>query len=82
MFFIIGGYLGNFFGILLFLITLFCVYFFRDPSRNVIINENYILSPGDGTVFEISDVDEPIFINDKSKIIKIFLSVLNVHRCR
>jgi len=25
------------------------------------------------------DVDEPIFINDKSKIIKIFLSVLNVH---
>jgi len=77
--FIVGGLLCDVLSILLFLITLFCFYFFRDPSRNVIINENNILSPADGTVFEISEVEEPLFIKEKVKIIKIFLSVLNVH---
>ncbi|MBN1384304.1 MAG: phosphatidylserine decarboxylase family protein [Elusimicrobia bacterium] len=78
-FFYGGGISGYIIGGLFFLLTLFCLYFFRDPVRNVRIDENKILSPADGTIFEISDVDEPLFIKGRTKVIKIFLSVLNVH---
>lgn len=79
IFFISGGNLNYIFGAVFFLLTCFCFYFFRDPKRTVVIDENVILSPADGTVFEISDVDEPLVIKGKSKIVKIFLSVFNVH---
>lgn len=79
IFFISGGILGYIFGTLFLIIMCFCFYFFRDPKRNVEINENLILSPADGTVFEISDIDEPLVVKGKAKIVKIFLSVFNVH---
>ena len=62
-----------------FLLFVFCFYFFRDPVRNIGKDENIILSPADGTVFEISETDEPHFIKTRAKIVKIFLSVFNVH---
>ncbi len=54
------------------IITLFLLFFFRDPERKVIINENYVLSPADGKVIEISE-------KEGEKLIKIFMSPLNVH---
>jgi len=62
-----------------FLLFAFCFYFFRDPRRDIERDENIILSPADGTVFEISETDEPHFIKGRTKIVKIFLSVFNVH---
>ena len=79
IFFISGGLLNNIFGAVFFLLMCFCFYFFRDPYRKITIDENVILSPADGTVFEISDIDEPLVIKGKAKIVKIFLSVFNVH---
>ncbi|HAX62286.1 MAG TPA: phosphatidylserine decarboxylase family protein [Elusimicrobia bacterium] len=79
IFFISGGVLNYIFSAVFFLLVCFCFYFFRDPKRTIAIDENVILSPADGTVFEISDVDEPLVIKGRAKIVKIFLSVFNVH---
>ena len=60
-------------------LTLFSIYFFRDPQR-IPPNNNGFLSPADGTVVQIIDVeDEEI---GSAKQISIFLSIFNVHRQR
>ena len=60
-------------------LTLFSMYFFRDPQR-IPPNNNGFLSPADGKVVQIIDVeDEEI---GPAKQISIFLSVFNVHRQR
>jgi len=79
IFFISGGVINFFFGFVFFLLICFCFYFFRDPIRIITVDEHLILSPADGTVFEISDVEEPLVIKGKAKIVKIFLSVFNIH---
>ena len=61
------------------LFFLFTAYFFRDPERAAPAGENLILSPADGTVIGITEVDEPLFIHGKAMQISIFMSPLNVH---
>lgn len=55
------------------------VQFFRNPSRNTIINENHVIAPCDGKVVVIEEVEEPEYFKDKRKQISIFMSPLNVH---
>ena len=53
-------------------------YFFRDPIRNILYNEQNFLSPADGRIISIEDwEDEDI---GKATKIAIFLSFFNVHR--
>ena len=60
-------------------LTLFSMYFFRDPQR-IPPNNNGFLSPADGKVVQIINVeDEEI---GSAKQISIFLSIFNVHRQR
>jgi phosphatidylserine decarboxylase len=61
------------------IIFLFNFYFFRDPERTIPEDENLILSPADGTVVLIEEVDEPYYFKTKVKRVSIFLSVFNVH---
>ncbi|MDR2772107.1 MAG: phosphatidylserine decarboxylase [Elusimicrobiota bacterium] len=58
--------------ILLFLIALFCCYFFRDPAVKITKGDNLVLSPCNGTVLEVSE-------NESEKVIRVFLSVFDVH---
>lgn len=62
-----------------FILLLFVVYFFRDPYRKIDFNENTIISPADGTIMDINEVDSSDFENGKAKKISIFLSLFNVH---
>ncbi|MEI6231714.1 MAG: phosphatidylserine decarboxylase [Planctomycetota bacterium] len=55
------------------------VWFFRDPDRRGPNEPNTYLSPADGTVADIIEVDAPDFICGKALRIGIFLSPLNVH---
>ena len=48
--------ISNFFGFIFALITIWVYYFFRDPERISINDENYLVSPADGVVSSISDV--------------------------
>jgi len=59
-------------GIILLIFALFCVFFFRDPKIDITRGEGIILSPCNGTVLELEEEGEV-------KIIRVFLSVFNVH---
>jgi len=59
-------------GALCVLISLFCIYFFRDPKVRITKGDNLILSPCSGTVLEVGETE-----NDK--VVRVFLSVLDVH---
>jgi len=59
------------------LLLLFTLYFFRDPEREIKQDPNHILSPGDGTIVAIEEVDDPE-MGPARKII-FFMSPLNVH---
>ena len=64
---------------LLTVLTAFVFYFFRDPEREVPPGEGMVISPGDGKIIDIREVDEPSFVQGLCRRITIFLSVLNVH---
>ena len=55
------------------------IQFFRVPKRNVNAKENDIISPADGKVVVIEEVEETEYFKDKRIQISIFMSPLNVH---
>ena len=59
----------------------FVIYFFRDPVRKLPegIKNNEVISPADGKVMMIEEIDEDKFLKSRAKMIGIFLSPLNVH---
>jgi phosphatidylserine decarboxylase len=62
-----------------FLVWLEVLYFFRDPERRIPDDADALLSPADGTVTDIGEVDAPGFPGDRAFRIGIFLSIFNVH---
>ena len=67
-----------------FFLLIFTFYFFRDPSRELPadLSKNSVISPADGKVVLIEDVDniyKDFFGDIKVKQLSIFLSPLNVH---
>ena len=74
--------ISNFFGFIFALITIWVYYFFRDPERISINDENYLVSPADGVVSSISDVNGPIELGlEKKKFtrVSIFMNIFNCH---
>ncbi len=60
-------------------LTLFVLFFFRDPERTVPGGKGMVVSPADGKVIVIKDIYEPAYLKQEVKQISIFLSVFNVH---
>ncbi len=60
-------------------LTLFVLYFFRDPERTVPQGAGAVVSPADGRVIVVKDIFEPTYLKQEVKQISIFLSVFNVH---
>ena len=60
-------------------ITLFIVFFFRDPDREITQGEGIILSPADGRIVEIAPFSENGFLNSGGTKVSIFLSLWDVH---
>ncbi|HEY9479924.1 MAG TPA: phosphatidylserine decarboxylase family protein [Gemmatimonadaceae bacterium] len=63
----------------LLVVALWVVYFFRDPERTGPRGETFVVSPADGRVVMITEVDEPAFLNSKAIRISIFMNIFNVH---
>lgn len=61
------------------ILTLLTIFFFRDPERQPPEGENLIISPADGKVVFVKEVEEDVYIKGKATQISIFLSPLNVH---
>jgi len=55
------------------------VQFFRDPNRNGTPDPDILLSPADGTVSDIVELDQAAYIGGRALRIGIFLSPFNVH---
>ena len=61
------------------LIALWVAYFFRDPERTGDRGEKLVISPADGRISHIVEVDEPNFVHGKAIRISVFMNVFNVH---
>tara|TARA_Y100000590_G_C15304014_1_gene857504 strand:- start:42 stop:692 length:651 start_codon:yes stop_codon:yes gene_type:complete len=74
--------ISNFLGIISIIFTVWVYYFFRDPERFPINDENYLLSPADGVVSQITEINGPKEIgleNKKYTRISIFMNVFDCH---
>lgn len=65
---------------LLFLIII--LQFFRNPNRELVVNDNVIFAPVDGKVVVIEEVFEKEYFKDKRLQVSIFMSPINVHVTR
>ena len=61
------------------ILVLWVAYFFRDPERTGPRGEKLVISPADGRVIDIREVDEPSFIGGRAVRISVFMNVFNVH---
>lgn len=58
----------------------FTLFFFRDPDRTPTIGgDEAVVSPADGKVIYVGDVEEKEFLCSKARMISIFMSPANVH---
>ena len=74
----IHGFLG-FVGLVL---TIWCYYFFRDPERTAIEDDNYLTSPADGEVLQVLETNGPKELgleNRTFKKVSIFMNVFDCH---
>jgi len=62
-----------------FLFSLFCIFFFRNPKRAPLVTGSELISPADGKVLEIKDIEEDEFVGGISKRVSIFMSPMDVH---
>jgi phosphatidylserine decarboxylase len=73
---------SKFLGFLLILITVWVYYFFRDPERYSINDDNYLVSPADGLITDISEKSGPEELrleNTSYTRVSIFMNVFNCH---
>ncbi len=74
--------ISSFFGFIFIFITIWVYYFFRDPERVVIEDQNYLTSPADGRISSISEVKGPVELGLDSKQftrVSIFMNVFDCH---
>ena len=74
--------ISDFFGIVFVLITIWIYYFFRDPERVIIGDEKYLVSPADGRISSIQEINGPVELgldNKKFTRISIFMNVFDCH---
>ena len=73
---------SKFFGSVLILISIWVYYFFRDPDRISIDDDNYLVSPADGEVLQVIETNGPKELeleNKKFTKISIFMNVFDCH---
>ena len=73
---------SSFLGLIGLVLTIWVYYFFRDPERVIIEDDNYLVSPADGEVIKVEEVDGPkeVGLSDKKfKKISIFMNVFDCH---
>ena len=74
--------INNYLGLIGLVITIWVYYFFRDPDRFPIKDENYLLSPADGKITQIMEMDGPKELGLEGKKytrISVFMDVLCCH---
>ena len=73
---------SDFLGLIGLVLTIWVYYFFRDPERVIIDDDNYLVSPADGEVIKVEEVDGPKELgleNKKFKKISVFMNIFDCH---
>ena len=73
---------SNFLGLIGFVLTVWVYCFFRDPERVIIDDDNFLVSPADGEVIKVEEVNGPKELNLENKKfqkISIFMNVFDCH---
>lgn len=65
--------------LLFFLITAFIVWFFRNPERKTPPDEKLVISPADGKVIKIEDIEDHELAKGPFRKVCIFMNVFSVH---
>jgi phosphatidylserine decarboxylase len=63
----------------LLLLAIWVAYFFRDPERTGERGPSLVVSPADGKLIMITEVEEPTFVKGRAIRLSIFMNVFNVH---
>ena len=66
-------------GALVAVVAIWVVAFFRDPIRPGPRGERYVVAAAEGHVVHVVEIDEPMYVKERSVRISIFLSVFDVH---
>ena len=73
---------SNFLGLIGLVLTIWVYYFFRDPDRVIIDDNNYLVSPADGEIIKVEEADGPKELgleNKKFNKISVFMNVFDCH---
>jgi len=73
---------SSFLGLVGFVLTIWCYYFFRDPERIPINDDNYLVSPADGLILKVEESSGPKELNLSEKKftkVSIFMNVFDCH---
>ena len=74
--------MSNFFGFIFGIITIWVYYFFRDPDRTIILDDNFLVSPADGVISGIKEISGPVELgleNQTFTRVSIFMNVFDCH---
>ena len=75
-------FFSSFLGLICLVLTIWVYYFFRDPERISINDDNYLVSPADGLILDVSEISGPKELrleNKQFKKISIFMNVFDCH---
>ncbi len=75
-------FISNFLGLVGLVLTIWCYYFFRDPERFPINDENYLVSPADGVILQVKETNGPKELNLENKTftkVSVFMNVFDCH---
>ena len=75
-------FFSGFLGLVSLVLTAWMYYFFRDPERISINDENYLVSPADGTIIQVQETQGPNELNlegQKFTKVSIFMNVFDCH---
>ena len=75
-------FFSGFLGLICLVLTIWVYYFFRDPERISINDDNYLVSPADGLILDVSEIAGPKELrleNKKFTKISIFMNVFDCH---
>ena len=75
-------FLAAWLSLFFFVLILYTLFFFRDPDRNIPADRNAVLAAADGTVTDISEVEETEVLKTRMRRVGIFLSIFDVHTNR
>ena len=73
---------NSFLGTIAVIVNIWVYYFFRDPERVIIDDENYLVSPADGEVIKVEETNGPKELNLEDKKfnkISVFMNIFDCH---